>query len=116
MDRRPRRAARFLLVAALIAICAAVAGKYAQTPRGIYPLKFFFTSGTAKQSGELESQVSIKARIQELVALEDAQNPLSDDQIAEKLESLGGVKIARRTVTKYRKALGLPASSQRKKF
>jgi len=97
-------------------VSRAVAGKYAQTPRGILPLKFFFTSGTVKESGEVESQNSIKSRIAELVEREDPKHPLSDDQIAELLEKDGGVKIARRTVTKYRKALAIPASTQRKKF
>ncbi len=97
-------------------VSRAVSGKYAQTPQGIHPLKFFFTSGTAKNSGEVASQVSIKHRIREIVAQEDSQNPLSDDQIAAHLEKRDGIKIARRTVTKYRKALAIPSSSQRREF
>jgi RNA polymerase sigma-54 factor len=93
-----------------------VSGKYAQTPRGIFPLKFFFTGGTTKSTGEVASQVSIKERVRELVAKEDTEHPLSDDQIAALLEERDGIKIARRTVTKYRKALGLPASSQRRVY
>jgi RNA polymerase sigma-54 factor len=97
-------------------VSRAVSGKYAETPRGILPLKYFFTGGTAKASGEMTSQASIKLRIQELVAAEDPANPLSDDEIAKRLEDADGVKIARRTVTKYRKALALPSSTQRKSF
>jgi RNA polymerase sigma-54 factor len=97
-------------------VSRAVAGKYAQTPRGIFLLKFFFTGGTAKSGGGMASQVSIKQRIKEIVAQEDPSNPLSDDQLAELLEQKDGIKIARRTVTKYRKALSLPSSNQRKVF
>ena len=93
-----------------------VSGKYAQTPRGIFPMKFFFTGGTAKSTGEVASQVSIKERIRELVAQEDGKKPLSDDQLATLLDERDGIRIARRTVTKYRKALGLPSSSQRRTY
>jgi len=97
-------------------VSRAVSGKYAQTPRGTFPLKYFFTGGTATESGEVESQASIKQRIAELIANESKDDPLSDDQLAEKLEQIDKVKIARRTVTKYRKALSLPSSSQRRVF
>jgi RNA polymerase sigma-54 factor len=97
-------------------VSRAVSGKYAQTPRGILSLKYFFTGGTAKASGEMTSQRSIKLRIQEMIEQEDGKNPLSDDEIAKRLESQDGIKIARRTVTKYRKALAIPSSSQRKTF
>ncbi|MCP3914184.1 MAG: RNA polymerase factor sigma-54 [bacterium] len=93
-----------------------VSGKYAQTSRGIFPLKFFFTGGTAKATGEVTSQISIKERIRELVQDEDSKKPLSDDQLAAKLEESDGIKIARRTVTKYRKALGIASSSQRRTY
>lgn len=97
-------------------VSRAVSGKYAQTPRGIKALKFFFTSGTAKSSGEVTSQVSIKQRLRELVEQEDGEHPLSDDQIGKLLAEKDGIRIARRTVTKYRKALGIPSSSQRRQF
>ncbi len=97
-------------------VSRAVSGKYAQTPRGTYPLKFFFTGGTKKETGGVASQASIKQRIQEIVAQENGSSPLSDDQIAEMLEQRERVKIARRTVTKYRKALAIPSSSQRRVF
>jgi DNA-directed RNA polymerase specialized sigma54-like protein len=97
-------------------VSRAVAGKYAQTPRGIQPLKYFFTSGTTDSSGEAQSQVGIQQRLAELVRAEDPQAPLSDDQIAAELLKREGIRLARRTVTKYRLALGLPSSSQRKRF
>ena len=97
-------------------VSRAVSGKYAQTPRGTFPLKFFFMGGTQTETGGVASQVSIKQRIKELVEIEDAKSPLSDDQIAALLEEKHDIKIARRTVTKYRKALAIPASSQRKEF
>ena len=96
-------------------VSRAVSGKYAQTPRGIFPLKFFFIGGTASESGEVQSQTSLKQRIAELVAAEDPNHPLSDEDLAAQLEEKDHVKIARRTVTKYRKALSIPSSSQRKK-
>jgi RNA polymerase sigma-54 factor len=97
-------------------VSRAVSGKYAQTPRGTFPLKYFFTGGTQTQDGEVESQASIKQRIAELVEREDRTNPLSDDQLAALLAEQDRIQIARRTVTKYRKALAIPSSSQRKLF
>lgn len=97
-------------------VSRAVAGKYAQTPRGIHPLKYFFVGGTTKASGEETSQVSIKERIKRIVAAEDTSRPLSDEGIAKVLEDQEGIKIARRTVTKYRKALEIPSSTQRKSY
>src|SRR6185295_13763104 len=97
-------------------VSRALSGKYAQTPRGILPLKFFFTGGTQKESGEVASQASIKQRIAELVAQESRESPLSDDQLAALLEERDRIHIARRTVTKYRKALSIPSSSQRRQF
>ncbi len=97
-------------------VSRAVAGKHAQTPRGIFPLKAFFTSGTTDASGAEASQVSVQVKLAELVNTETPQNPFSDDQLAAELERRHGIRIARRTVTKYRKALGIPSSSQRRAF
>lgn len=97
-------------------VSRAVSGKYAQTPRGIFPLKYFFAGGTTKDTGEVASQVSIKQRIADLVGQEDGEHPLSDEELAALLEEKDHVKIARRTVTKYRKALKIPSSNQRRKF
>lgn len=97
-------------------VSRAVSGKYAQTPRGIFPLKYFFAGGTQKSTGEVASQLSIKQRLAEIVAQEDPDKPLSDDDLADKLEQLDHVRIARRTVTKYRKALNIPSSNERRRF
>jgi RNA polymerase sigma-54 factor len=97
-------------------VSRAVSAKYAQTPRGTFPLKAFFTGGTQTEEGELTSQASIQQKLAALVAQEDPKNPLSDDQLADLLEQREHIKIARRTVTKYRKALSIPSSSQRRVY
>lgn len=97
-------------------VSRAVSGKHAQTPRGTFALKFFFTGGTETESGGVASQTAIKQHIKELVESEDGKAPLSDDLLAAQLAEKHEIKIARRTVTKYRKALGIPSSSQRKQF
>ena len=97
-------------------VSRAVSGKYAQTPRGIFPLKFFFSGGTKKAGGEMASQIGVQQRIRVLVEKEDPANPLSDEELARELEERENIRIARRTVTKYRKMLGIPSSSQRKQF
>jgi RNA polymerase sigma-54 factor len=97
-------------------ISRATSDKHMQTHRGIFSLKDFFTGGTRSTSGELESRESIKQKIQEIVDREDKDSPLSDDDLVVKLQELHGVLVARRTVTKYRKALGVPSSRQRKEF
>jgi RNA polymerase sigma-54 factor len=88
--------------------------KYVQTPRGLLPLKFFFSSGLQTASGEDASARSIKAQIQKMVSDEDPKNPLTDQQIVE-MFGAKGVKIARRTVAKYRDQLNiLPARMRRR--
>ncbi len=90
--------------------------KYMETHRGIFPMKYFFTGGAGSSaSGVSESRVSIKHRVSEIVAAEDRHNPLSDEDIVERLRSFG-IDVARRTVTKYRKALAIPSSRQRREF
>jgi RNA polymerase sigma-54 factor len=88
-------------------------GKYMHTPRGIYEFRFFFSSHVAGADGEDVSSVAIRARIRKLIADEVPDKPLSDAQLAEVL-SREGVKVARRTVAKYREALGLASSSERR--
>jgi RNA polymerase sigma-54 factor len=89
--------------------------KYVQTPRGLLPLKFFFSSGLATTTGEDASARAIKAQIQKLVADEDPKNPLTDQQIVD-LFAARGVKIARRTVAKYRDQLGILPARMRKRL
>ncbi|MAF65749.1 MAG: RNA polymerase sigma-54 factor [Planctomycetes bacterium] len=97
-------------------VSRAVSGKYAQTQRGIFPLKFFFSGGTTADTGEVTSQGSIQERIRELIESEDKQKPLSDEAIAKRLQEDKGISIARRTVTKYRKMMSVPSSSQRRTY
>ena len=70
--------------------------------------------GTENDDGGVESRVSIKERVKAIVAAEDPAHPLSDDEVAERLSKESGLVIARRTVTKYRKALRIPSSRQRR--
>ena len=96
-------------------VSRAIDNKYIQTPRGIFPLKFFFTAGTRRADGVSESIVAIKKRVQEIVDQEDKSHPLSDEEIAARLKE-AGLDIARRTVTKYRKQLRIPSSRQRREY
>ncbi len=88
--------------------------KYVQTPRGVFPLKFFFSSGLSTDSGEDVSARGIKARIQKLVAEEDTKKPLTDQTIVDILKR-EGINIARRTVAKYRDQLGILSARMRKR-
>ncbi len=89
--------------------------KYVQTPRGLLPLKFFFSSGLSTTTGEDASARSIKAQIQKMVDDEDPKNPLTDQQIVE-MFAQRGVRIARRTVAKYRDQLGILPARMRKRL
>jgi RNA polymerase sigma-54 factor len=89
--------------------------KYVQTPRGLLPLKFFFSSGLSTTTGEDASARSIKSQIQKLVNDEPQKAPLTDQQIVEMFERKG-VKIARRTVAKYRDQLGILPARMRKRL
>jgi RNA polymerase sigma-54 factor len=88
--------------------------KFVQTPRGVLPLKFFFSSGLATAEGEDVSARGIKAQLQKLVAEEDPRNPLTDQAIVNILKK-NGVQIARRTVAKYRDQLGVLSARMRKR-
>ncbi len=96
-------------------ISRTVADKYIQTPRGIYPLRYFFTGGTQTEDGKSVGWDRIKAQVRDLVDNEDGASPLNDDQIAEQLKTQG-VEISRRTVAKYRGQLEIPTARQRRKF
>ena len=97
-------------------VSRALSTKYIQTPRGIYPMKFFFTGGTVSQDGTMESTVSIKQKVRDIIEKEDKRHPLSDEDIARILRTDQGLEIARRTVTKYRKQLSIPSSRQRRMY
>jgi RNA polymerase sigma-54 factor len=89
--------------------------KYMHTPRGIYELKFFFSSHVSTANGGECSATAIRAFIKKLVAAEDLRKPLSDSKIADVLKEQG-INVARRTIAKYREALAIPPSSERKRL
>ncbi len=89
--------------------------KYMHTPRGIYELKYFFSSHVSTASGGACSATAIRALIKKLIAAENPQKPLSDSKIASVL-SEQGINVARRTVAKYREAMSLPPSNERKRL
>jgi RNA polymerase sigma-54 factor len=88
--------------------------KYLACARGTFELKYFFTSGVASADGEGASSAAIKARIKALIDAETAKNILSDQQLAEMLQK-EGFDLARRTVAKYREAIGLGSSAERRR-
>jgi RNA polymerase sigma-54 factor len=96
-------------------ISRATANKYAHTPQGIFELKFFFTSGVKGAGGEDVSAETVKEQIRGMVTSETPQSPLSDQAIAEMLRAKQ-INIARRTVAKYRQAMGIPPSANRKQI
>ncbi|ASS76503.1 RNA polymerase sigma-54 factor [Tumebacillus algifaecis] len=96
-------------------VSRATTGKYVQTPRGVFELKYFFTSGVQTTSGESASAESIKSEIKQLVEAENPRKPLSDQKLTELLQEKG-IEIARRTVAKYREEEHIPSSSLRKRY
>ncbi len=89
--------------------------KYMHTHRGIFELKYFFSSSLASQSGETHSSEAVKYKIKKLVESEPPRRPHSDEKLAKLLQEQG-IAVARRTVAKYRDALNIPSSSRRKQL
>ncbi len=96
-------------------VSRAVDDKWVQTPRGIFSLKRFFGGGTKSADGEDVAWNTVKNMLLEIVAKEDKHSPRSDDDIVKEFEKQG-LNVARRTVTKYRQALHIPSSRQRRQF
>jgi len=94
-------------------VSRAVDDKWVQTPRGIFALKRFFVGGTMSADGEDVAWDAIRVKLQEIVDKEDKRNPLSDDDLMDHLKK-SGLTVARRTITKYRKKMGIPSSRQRR--
>ncbi len=94
-------------------VSRAVDDKWIQTPRGIFPLKRFFVGGTVSADGEEVAWDTVRMKLQEIIDKEDKANPLSDDDLVTEL-CKHGLTVARRTVTKYRKAMNIPSSRQRR--
>ena len=96
-------------------VSRAISQKYLQSPQGIHDLKSFFSGGTMSGDGTMESWEAVRQKLMDIIDNEDKKGPLSDDEIANRLQAQG-YDIARRTVTKYRKALSIPSSRQRKEY
>ena len=96
-------------------VSRAVDEKWIQTPRGLFPLKRFFKHGTQTSSGEDIAWETIGIRLQELIDEEDKKKPLSDDALVDALGKQG-LTLARRTITKYRKKMGIPSSRKRREY
>ncbi len=96
-------------------VSRAAAGKYMQTPRGLFEMKFFFSSGVSNVHGTSTSAEAVKKIIRELVEAEDPHKPLSDQKIAEDLQAKG-VNISRRTIAKYRDEIGILPTSKRRRY
>jgi RNA polymerase sigma-54 factor len=96
-------------------ISRVVSNKYMYTPRGLFPMKYFFHSGVDSARGENVSSLVVKERIKKLVESENPSRPLSDSKIMRMLQ-LEGIRLARRTVAKYREEMAIPSSDKRKKL
>ena len=87
--------------------------KFMHTPRGVFEFKYFFSSHLSSDSGEDQSSTSVRAKIRKLIAAENSAKPLSDSKITNLLKD-DGITVARRTVAKYREAMNIPSSSDRR--
>lgn len=96
-------------------VSRSINGKYMQTPRGVYEIRYFFSSGVAGRDGEGLSSNSIKTFIKEIIAGEDPKKPYSDQEMVEIL-SERGIEISRRTVAKYREGMNILSSSKRRRY
>jgi len=96
-------------------VSRAVSGKYMQTPIGIFPLRYFFSSGTENAEGQSVSWDAVKAKLQQIIDGEDKQNPFSDDDLVVEL-ARQGLTLARRTVAKYRTLMNIPTARRRKQY
>ncbi|MFA5634879.1 MAG: RNA polymerase factor sigma-54 [Anaerovoracaceae bacterium] len=96
-------------------VSRSINGKYMQTPRGLFEIRYFFTSGVTGNDGSSIASESIKTIIKEMVDNEDPKAPLSDQAIAESMVECG-IEISRRTIAKYRDEMNLPSSTKRKRF
>ena len=90
--------------------------KYVHTPQGLFELKYFFNSSIRRVGEDDIASESVKQAIKKIIDDEDKENPLSDQAIVDLLEKSEGIKIARRTVAKYREMLGILSSSKRKRL
>jgi RNA polymerase sigma-54 factor len=95
-------------------ISRVTSGKYMHTSRGVFELRYFFSSQVEGDDGQGTSSTAIRAKIRKLIRDEDPAQPLSDNRLAEMLSN-EGIPVARRTVAKYRESLGIASSADRKR-
>ena len=95
-------------------ISRVTSNKYMHTPRGEFEYSYFFSSQLSGSDGSEQSSTAIRAKIKRLIGHENPEKPLSDAKIAHILEE-EGIKVARRTVAKYRESMRIPTSSERKR-
>lgn len=96
-------------------VARAVCNKYLNSPRGIFPFRYFFTNAYVTEQGDLLSSKTVKELVREIVLHENRSSPLSDEKISKMIKEKG-IPCARRTVAKYRQELGIGSASQRKTF
>ena len=96
-------------------VSRAVSGKYLQTPIGIYALRYFFSGGTETANGNSVSWDAVRAKLQEIIDNEDKSSPFNDDQLVQELQK-HGLKLARRTIAKYRGLMNVPPARRRRVF
>ena len=98
----------------IITVSRAVSSKYAHTPQGVIELRSFFSESVNGPEGAGMSLPTLKRLVKKMIDEEDGTHPLTDDHIAKKLAD-GGIRVTRRTVAKYREALRIPSSVQRRR-
>ena len=96
-------------------VSRAVSEKYLQTPRGILPLRMFFSGGTESEDGESMAWGAVQAKLKEVIDNEDKSSPMTDDELVDALKAQG-IEIARRTVAKYRKVMNIASARQRREY
>lgn len=96
-------------------VSRAVSEKYLQTPRGILPLRMFFSGGTESEGGESMAWGAVQAKLKEVIDDEDKQKPMTDDELVAAMKAIG-IDIARRTIAKYRKLMNIAPARQRREY
>ena len=96
-------------------VSRAIANKFLKTPHGTFPFKYFFTPGYSGKDGDAVSNTSVKEIISSIIEQEDSEKPLSDRKIVDLLAEKE-IKLARRTVAKYREELGIPPTNLRRRY
>jgi RNA polymerase sigma-54 factor len=94
-------------------VSRAVASKYADTPQGVFELRYFFSEAVQGSAGSATPLLILKRRVKKMIEEEDSQHPLTDEQITARLKS-EGIDVTRRTVAKYREDMKIPSTHQRR--